>query len=107
MICLAGSGNIIGQRGLGGDETFPISAHVLDDTTVNFLPITVFNTLARTNPEFSYQMMLFFADQLRKSEARIVQYPVKTKIARALLENYNVYGFESEKSKKTSIYSFT
>ena len=102
LIRLSGENQIIGHRGLGGNWTYPITAYVLADTTVTFIPTDLFKTLVKVNPEFSYHMLNFFAEQLRKSEIRIMQYPVKNRVIRAILENFDAYGFESKKSTKLS-----
>ncbi len=102
LIRLATSGDILGHRGFGGNWTYPISAIALEDTKISFMTIDTFNTLARINPDFTFHLMMFFAEELRKSEAKIKHYPVKNLVARALFDNYKVFGFENENSKKLS-----
>jgi CRP/FNR family transcriptional regulator len=46
--------------------------------------------------------MMFFAEELRKSEEKIMQVPVKNRVARAILTNYKVFGAEKNDSTKLS-----
>ncbi|MCB9223143.1 MAG: Crp/Fnr family transcriptional regulator [Crocinitomicaceae bacterium] len=100
VIRIAGKGDTLGHRGFGGDWTYPISAYSLNESEVTFLPIEVFKTMAKTNPEFSFDMMMFFADELRKSEKKISQPPVLSRIAYTILENYRVFGFDKNEPTK-------
>ncbi len=102
LIRLANDGDILGHRGFGGNWQYPISALTLEPTQVSFIPVDIFNTIAEANPKFTYHLMMFFAEELRKSEAVIKHYPVKNLVARALLDNYKAFGFESENSQKLS-----
>lgn len=102
LIRLAKTGEILGHRGFGGSWTYPISAFTLEKTKVSFIPVKLFETIAKINPKFTYNLMMFFAEELRKSEAKIKHYPVKILVARALLDNYRAFGFENENSTKLS-----
>lgn len=102
LIRLAKSGDVLGHRGFGGNWVYPISAYALENTKVSFIPVNVFNILAKTNPNFTYGLMMFFAEELRKSEAKIKHYPVKILVARAILDNYRAFGLENENSTKLS-----
>jgi CRP/FNR family transcriptional regulator len=102
LIRLATSGDVLGHRGFGGNWTYPISALTLDNTEVSFIPVDIFNTLAKANPLFSYHLMMFFAEELRVSESKIKHYPVKNLVAQAIVGNHKVFGFENKKSKKLS-----
>ena len=44
--------------------------------------------------------MMFFAEELRKSEAKIKHYPVINQVARALYDNWRAFGFEEKKPNK-------
>jgi CRP-like cAMP-binding protein len=102
LIRLATNGDILGHRGFGGSWKYPISAYTLEESQISFIPVNIFNTVAKANAEFSYHLMMFFAEELRQSEAIINHYPVKNLVAKALHDNYRVFGFESEKSTKLS-----
>lgn len=100
VIRLATTGDVLGHRGFGGNWTYPISAVVLEKTQVSFIPVGALNTIMKSNSTFTYNLLMFFAEELRKSEANIKQYPVKILVARALLDNYKVFGLEENSPTK-------
>lgn len=102
IIRLAADGEIIGHRGFGGNWTYPVSAKTYVKTSVTFIPINVFNTLAKANNEFTYQLMMFFAEELRLSEERNSSIPVKNRIAKAILLNYKAFGTDAKDPLKLS-----
>jgi len=102
LIRLASDGDILGHRGFGGDWTYPISAITFEKTQISFIPIDVFNTLAKANTEFTYQLMMFFAEELRRSEEKILQLPVKNRVAKAIWMNQKVFGFDKDEPNKLS-----
>jgi len=96
IIRLAADGEIIGHRGFGGNWTYPVSAKTYVKTTMTFIPINVFNTIAKANVEFTYQLNMFFAEELRLSEERNSSIPVKNRIAKAILLNYKAFGADAK-----------
>lgn len=102
IIRLAADGYIIGHRGFGGDWKYPISAKAYEKTTVTNIPLSVFNQVAKANTEFTYQLMMFFAEELRQSEEKSNLIPVKIRIAKAILINYSVFGSDPKDSLKLS-----
>lgn len=102
LIRLAKDKDVLGHRGFGGSWKYTVSALALCETEVTFITLDVFNTLAKANAAFTYHLMMFFAEELRESESKIKKYPVKSLIARAIRDNYKVFGFEKEGSTKLS-----
>lgn len=70
IVRLASDGDIVGHRGFGGNWTYSISASALEDTSLCFIPDDLFIGLLKTSVVLSYQLMLFYADELRKTEWR-------------------------------------
>ena len=101
---LAGEGEILGHRGFGGDWVYPVSAKTYEETTLSFIPLNIFNLLAKTNIEITYQLMMFFAEELRNSETKINHLQVKNRVARAILYNYTIFGADK---KDPQLLSFT
>lgn len=102
LIRLAKDSDILGHRGFGGTWSYTISAIALTNLEVTFIPMKILDILLKTNPSFTYNLMMFFAEEFRKSEAKIKRYPAKNLIARAILENQETFGFENENSTKLS-----
>lgn len=99
LVRLAADGDIIGHRGFGGNWKYPISAIALENSTITFLPLNVFETIAKSNVEFTYQLMMFFAEELRTSEENNASLPVLARVSKAIYINYKAFGFE-EGTKK-------
>ena len=68
LIRLAKDGAIVGHRGINQQMVYPINAVALEDTTICFMPMESFLRLISENKDFSYQIMMFFADELKNSE---------------------------------------
>ena len=89
IVRFAKKGEIFGHRGLARDRpTYPISATCLENSVLCFVPIDFFKTLLRTNPAFSYELLMFYADELFISEQKManqVQLSVKGRLAWSLL----------------------
>jgi len=102
LIRLAADGDILGHRGFGGNWTYPISAIALENSVITFIPLNAFNVLAKSNAEFTYHLMMFFAEELRRSEEKFMQLPVKVRVARSVLMNYKCFGFDKVEKNKLS-----
>lgn len=71
IVRFAKEGEIIGHRGFGTEEYYSIGAVALEDTVLcYFSKITLQNALFK-HPEFTYDMMLFYANELNKSESKV------------------------------------
>jgi CRP-like cAMP-binding protein len=88
ILRFANNGAIVGHRGLGGDDSYPISATALEPTTVCFLDLDFFKSSLKVNPDFTINLLNFFAEELKESEKRmrnLAHMPVKGRIAYAFL----------------------
>lgn len=96
LIRLASNMDIVGHRGFGGNWKYPISAQCHNDTELHFIPLSVIKTISHANPEFSYNLMMFFAEELRLSEKITEIKSVKARIAYALLYNSKIFGMNPQ-----------
>jgi len=95
----ATDGQIIGHRGFGEDFTFSVSAVALSETSVFVLPMEVFQSLLKANNLFCYYFMLFFTEELRRSERMSknqLNMTVKQRVAQAIRMNTENFGFTPE-----------
>jgi CRP-like cAMP-binding protein len=87
IIRFAATGDIFGHRGFGSNMHYPISATALEPTVVCFVSFDFFKTTLRVNYEFSFSLLMFFADELQESERKmrnLAHMQVKGRIAYAL-----------------------
>src|ERR1035438_1931367 len=95
IVRLAGDGHIIGHRGYGA-EKYPVSSATLSGSFVCFIDNTSLYELFMTNPLFSYSMMMFYSQELRKSEQRAKynsQMTSKERIISALMYAKETFGY--------------
>ncbi len=109
ILRLANDGFALGHRGIRKARTFPVSAVALTPTTVNILPIRVFEDMLRANALFCYHFMLFLAEEMARTEKlrkNFVNMTVKSRVALALRINADVFGFDA-KDKKLLAHTIT
>ena len=98
IVRMAGAGHILGHRGHGA-ETYPVGAVALDDTWVCFLDNATLHDAFLNNPKFTYELMMFYSSELRKTEVRLrflAQMSLREKIAECLLAIKNMFGINEE-----------
>ncbi|RYZ24545.1 MAG: Crp/Fnr family transcriptional regulator [Chitinophagaceae bacterium] len=94
ILRFAVKGDIVGHRGLG-ETAFPVTATALQDTIACFLPNSFLEATLKVNPNFTYQLMQFYATELQKAEKRmrnLAHMEVKGRIADAVLQIAALYG---------------
>jgi CRP-like cAMP-binding protein len=99
IVRFAKAGDIVGHRGLGNDEFYPISATALEPSTVCFIDLEFFRSSLKVNHEFLYWLMMFFAEELKVSERKMrnmAHMQVKGRIAQALLTLKEKFGITKE-----------
>lgn len=99
IVRLATDGAILGHRGLGNDVYYPISATALEPSEVCFIDLGFFQATLKVNYQFLYELMMFFAGELKESEKKmrnLAHMPVKGRIAQALLSMQAKFGTTPE-----------
>ena len=95
ILRIATNGEILGHRGLGYDDLYPISATALEPTTVCFVSLDFFQTTLSINHQFLYELMMFFAAELKVSERKMrdmSHLSVKSRLAQSLLAFRKKFG---------------
>ncbi|MFD0988906.1 Crp/Fnr family transcriptional regulator [Mariniflexile jejuense] len=88
IVRFAKDGEIIGHRGFGTEEYYSIGAVALEDTVLCYFSKDILQDTLRKNPEFTYNMMLFYANELNRSESKvksISQMTVRERVVDTLL----------------------
>lgn len=99
IVRFAGRGDIVGHRGLGTDTVYPVSGTALAVTEVCFVDLEFFNATLKVNPDYLYQLMMFFAAELKESEKRmrnLAHMSTKSRIAYALLSLQKKFGKDED-----------
>ena len=95
ILRFAKSGDIVGHRGLGSGNRYPISATALEPVSVCFVSLDFFNDSLKVNPPLIQDLLNFMAEELQLSEQRmrdLVHMPVKGRIVQALLSLQEKFG---------------
>ncbi len=88
IVRFANTGEIIGHRGFGTEEYYSIGAVTLEDTTLCYFSKDSLQSTLLKDPVFTYDMMLFYANELNKSESKVKtlsQMTVRERVVDALL----------------------
>jgi CRP-like cAMP-binding protein len=95
IIRFASNGAIFGHRGLGGNNVYPVSATALEDGIICFVDIGFFESTLKVNTVFTYNLMMFFANELQESEKKmrnLAHMSVKGRVAQALISLQEQFG---------------
>ncbi|MFH4965660.1 Crp/Fnr family transcriptional regulator [Gaetbulibacter sp. M235] len=71
IVRFAKSGEIIGHRGFGTEEYYSIGAIALEDTVLCYFSKDVLQDMLLKYPELTYDLMLFYANELNRSESKV------------------------------------
>jgi len=95
ILRFANSGDMLGYRGLGKEKIYPVTATSLEETSVFYLNMSVFEASLRVNPQLTYTLMDFYAHELEETEKRmrhIAHMEVKGRMVEALLLLQSKFG---------------
>lgn len=71
IVRFAKEGEIIGHRGFGTEEYYSIGAIALQDSVLCYFSKDDLQETLLENPKFAYDMMLFYANELNRSENKV------------------------------------
>ncbi|MFL1011462.1 Crp/Fnr family transcriptional regulator [Flavisericum labens] len=71
IVRFAKEGEIIGHRGFGTEEYYSIGAVALEDTVLCYFSKVQLQNSLQNNPRFAYDLMLFYANELNRSESKV------------------------------------
>lgn len=95
IVRFAKEGEIIGHRGFGTEEYYSIGAIALQDTVLCYFSKEALQETLFENPKFAYDMMLFYANELNRSENKvksISQMTVRERVIDSLLYIHRKFG---------------
>lgn len=95
ILRFAKQGAIVGHRGLGSDTIYPVSATVLSNTDICFVDLDFFMATLKVNPGYLFELMMFFAVELKESERRmrnLAHMNTKGRIVQSLINLQKKFG---------------
>jgi CRP/FNR family transcriptional regulator len=99
IVRFAGPGDIVGHRGLGKEAIYPVSATAIEPVTSCFIDLDFFFATLKVNHEYSFKLLMFYAEELQESEKRmrnLAHMTVKGRIAYGLLRLKERFGVTDE-----------
>ena len=106
IIRLAGEGQVLGHRGMSTNMTYPISAETLTSSELADIPNEDFFKLLRNNADLSFYMMMFFADELRRSEQKYRLRTLKSvneKVASSICMIIDAFGYKEGETSEVDL----
>jgi CRP-like cAMP-binding protein len=94
------AGDILGHRGLGASDLYPVSATTLEESKACFISNSFLEVILRTNHSLTYTLMQFYSAELQKAEMRmrnLALMEVKGRVAETLLELLAVFSTNKDK----------
>jgi CRP-like cAMP-binding protein len=104
IVRLAKEGQILGHRGIGRTKYYFNAAAVMD-SLICFVDNELFYEACMNCPAFAYNLILFYASELRRAELRVkyqAQMNTREKVAMAFIYCYDVFGLDP-KTKQLGI----
>lgn len=95
IVRFAKEGEIIGHRGFGTEEYYSIGAVALQDSILCYFSKESLQQALLSNPKFSFDMMLFYANELNRSENKvksISQMTVRERVIDTILYIHRKFG---------------
>ncbi|MBK9148529.1 MAG: Crp/Fnr family transcriptional regulator [Flavobacteriales bacterium] len=99
ILRFARDGQVLGHRGIGDDFTYTVSATALVQTVVDRIPMPLFLSTLKANASLGFHFMLFFAEELRRSEDQsksLLNLGVEQRVAKAILAAQRCFGFDKD-----------
>jgi len=99
ILRFAKQGAIVGHRGLGSDTIYPVTATALSPADICFVDLDFFIATLKVNPDYLFELMMFFAAELKESEKRmrnLAHMNTKGRVGQSLLTLKDKFGITSE-----------
>ena len=99
IVRFAHNGEIIGHRGFGQKKKYPVGAVAIEDSILCNFTNDVLAEMLTDIPELTYELMLFYAEELNRSETKVrkfAQMSVREKVIDAFLYIYRKFNQDEE-----------
>jgi len=98
IVRLAKEGQILGHKGVGKTKYY-FNSVALEDSVVCFVENELFYNACMNCPEFAYNLIFFYASELRRAELRVkyqAQMNTREKVAMAFIYSFELFGMNPE-----------
>lgn len=95
ILRLVQDGEIIGHRGFGSQKKYSVSASTIEDSILCNFSNEVLNEMLHKVPSLTYDLMIFYAEELNRSETKvksISQMTVREKVIDNILYIHRKFG---------------
>ncbi|MBV6647126.1 MAG: Crp/Fnr family transcriptional regulator [Cyclobacteriaceae bacterium] len=95
IVRFGGPGEIIGHRGFGAGQFYQINAETIENSILCGFSNDVMKHMLQALPSLTYDMMIFYAEELNRSETKVkkfAQMTVREKVIDALLYVHRKFG---------------
>jgi CRP/FNR family transcriptional regulator, polysaccharide utilization system transcription regulator len=99
ILHLAKPGDILGYRAILSGDLYSCSASAIEDSSVCFIPQSLFRTMVEKNVSLSLQIIKLLSTELKSAEKHITdiaQKPVRERVAEVLLLLKETFGMEAD-----------
>ena len=97
IVRLTSNGEILGHRGFGRENNYPVSAKSITDSQICFFEKDYFFDLLEKSPKLTIDLMLFYANELNNEESKLRDmaiFNVREKVAKAILFIADSFGLD-------------
>lgn len=99
IVKFAKEGEILGHRGMGAHQRYPVSATALENIELCYVSTEFLKTTLKVNNQLTYELMLYYAHELQEAElsmSNMVHMNVKSRIADSLLRIKDIFGINQD-----------
>ncbi len=99
VIRLVKPGDVLGHRGIGSRNIYPVGATAMEDSMICFIETKIFFDILHKEPELTFRLMFFYADELQKMETNVRNQALMTireKVANTLLMIIDAFGLSED-----------
>jgi len=99
ILSLATAGDVLGYRAILCGDNYSTTATAIEDSLLCALPVQLFLTLVKENPNVASKIIHLFSNEIKDAEKKIINIshrPVMERVAQSILLLIQSYGYEED-----------